>query len=180
MISLIGGPMIAASTAREDFYLFSTFTTKLDSRNQVEFIGLLHKFIPMSGTAPAANEPPASHLVSAGSPGRWLPEDGYSWIVNPPPPGEFRVRWIPGQLSSQHVHVIADVAEGSWKPEDGYDWVVSLPGDLRVRWEPGKASIFHPHIVAAPSEERWLPEPGYMWISNPPAPGDFRVKQVGS
>ena len=34
---------------------------------------------------------PAVHVVAAGGEGRWR-EDGYVWVVNPPTPGDFRVR----------------------------------------------------------------------------------------
>ena len=83
---------------------------------------------------------PAAHIVPAAETGHWLPDDGYVWVVNPPVPGDFRVRWEPGRLSAQHPHVVAAVAEGRWLSEDGYIWMVNPPppGDFSVRWNPGR------------------------------------------
>jgi hypothetical protein len=91
------------------------------------------------------------HVVAADAEGSWLPEDGYTWTINPPVPGDFRVRWDPGRASSKHPHVVATNAEESWSPEDGYTWVINPPvsGDFRVRWEPGRASSQGPHSRSA-------------------------------
>ncbi len=181
LFSLFGGPLVSLSTARSNFYLFSIFTTQLDANNRVVALGVLRNVIPISSLAAGSQNAPAPHVVAAGGEGRWLPDDGYVWVVNPPPPGDFRVRWEAGRLSSQHAHVVAAEAEGRWLPEDGYVWVVNspTPGDFRVRWEAGRLSSQHAHVVAAEAEGRWRPQVGYTWVVNPPVPGDFRVRSIG-
>jgi hypothetical protein len=145
-------------------------------------VGLLRNFIPMPQELAANGVAPAAHIVPAAEVGHWLAEDGYVWVVNPPVPGDFRVRWEPGRLSIQHPHVVAAQAEGRWLPEDGYIWMVNPPppGDFSVRWNPGRPSRIHAHVVTANVEGRWLPENGYRWINNPPVPGDLRVVPISS
>jgi hypothetical protein len=77
-----------------------------------------------SGAAPVAADPE----------GHWLPEDGYVWVVDPPPPGDFAVNWNPGRASRLHPHVVASNSEGRWLPENGYRWLNNFPiaGDFRV------------------------------------------------
>jgi hypothetical protein len=130
LVSLLGGPIINLNTTREDFLFFSTYETDIGGGTKIKSIGVLRNFIPIPSPAP---EYP--HVVSAGTKGRWLPEDGYTWINDPPVPGDFRVKWTSGRLSSQHPHVVAADAEGRWLPEGGYTWINDppVPGDFRVR-----------------------------------------------
>jgi hypothetical protein len=178
LVAIFGGPLIAANTERGNFILFSIFTTQIDARNRFVAIGVLRNFIPISGLATAGDGPPAPHIVTAGVADRWRPEDGYIWVVNPPQPGDLRVRWQPGMPSSQHPHVVASSVEGRWLPADGYVWVADPPppGDFRVLWRPGRLSLLHPHVIAANAEGRWLPQDGYVWQADPSqAGGSFIV-----
>ena len=178
LLAIFGGPFVSASTQRINYLLFSIFVTQLDAQNRLTTLGLLRNFIPLSQAASFGPAAPGAHVISSGTEGRWIPDDGYIWVVNPPPPGDFRVRWEAGRLSSQHAHVVAAEAEGRWLPEDGYVWVVNPPppGDFRVGWEAGRLSSQHSHVVAAEAEGRWLPEDGYVWVVNPPGPGDFSIR----
>lgn len=131
LVALLGGTLINLSTTREDFFLFSTYETDLGSGTKIKALGALRHFIPIPSPSPER-----THVVRApGTTDSWLPEDGYTWINNPPVPGDFRVKWTPGRRSSQHPHVVAAGAEGRWLPEAGYTWVNNppVPGDFRVR-----------------------------------------------
>ncbi len=182
LLALFGGPLISANTQRRNYLFFSIFVTPLDAQHRLTTLGLLRNFVPLS--EPTAFKPaaPGAHVIPAGTEGSWLPDDGYVWVVNPPPPGDFRVRWEPGRQSGQHAHVVAADAEGRWIPEDGYIWVVNPPppGDFAVKWDPGRASRLHPHVVASNAEGRWLPGNGYRWLNDPPIAGDFRVMPISN
>jgi len=167
---MLGGPIFNLSTTHKDFLFFSIYQTDLGTGAKIGAIGLLHHFLLIDLTG---SNPP--HVVAADAEGRWLPEDGYTWINNPPVTGDLRVKWDPGRFSSKNPHVVASNAEGHWSPEDGYTWINPIAGDLRVKWDPGRLSSKNPHVVAADVEKRWLPEDGYTWISDPPIAGDFRV-----
>ncbi len=171
LMSIFGGPVFNLTTTREDFLLFSIYHTDLGKGAKIDVLGLLHHFVPINQLS---SRPP--HVVTADAEGHWLPEDGYTWINNPPIPGDLRVKWTPGRLSSNNPHVVSADAEGHWLPEDGYTWINNPPiaGDFRVKWTPGRLSSKNPHIVSADTEGRWLPEDGYTWV-NPPVAGDFRV-----
>jgi hypothetical protein len=177
LLELFGGPIASATTQRNNYFLFSVFITQIDNQNRLTTIGLLRNFIPLPPQTTLGQVAPSAHLIPAGTEGRWVPDDGYVWIVNPPVPGDFRVRWEPGRQSIRHAHVVAADAEGRWLPEDGYVWVVDPPppGDFAVKWNPGRASRLHPHVIASNAEGRWLPENGYRWPNDPPIAGDFRV-----
>ena len=183
LTTLFGEAAINAVTKRSDFLLFSIYSTDLGAGSKFDAIGILRHFVPISflvlNGAPKSNFP---HVVAVDREGNLLPEDGYTWVVNPPVPGDMRVRWVPSSRSAKNPHVISAATEGRWVPEDGYVWVVNPPvsGDLRVKWNPGRKSLDHPHVVAAEAEEGWKPEPGYSWFSNPSPPGDFRVKPIGA
>jgi hypothetical protein len=177
LLELFGGPLVSVTTQRTNCFLFSIFVTQLDEQHRLTTVGLFKNFIPLSYGATLDSVAPGAHLIPAQPEGHWLPDDGYVWVVNPPVPGDFRVRWEPGRQSARHIHVVAADAEGRWLPEDGYDWVVTPPppGDFAVRWNPGRASRLHPHVIASNAEGRWLPQNGYRWLINPPIAGDFRV-----
>jgi hypothetical protein len=127
--------------------------------------------------------PPGPHLVWNEGNKLWYPEPGYTWVIDPPPPGDLRVRWVPGSSYEGHPNIVSAEEEGRWYPEPGYKWVIDppSPGDFRVRWVPGKQSSVHPHVVSSESEGQWQPAPGYVWV-NPPGDKDFdfNVSQVSS
>ena len=177
LLELFGGPLVSVATQRNNYFLFSIFVTQLDDQHRLTTVGLLKNFFPLPQGATLDTVAPGAHLIPARPEGHWLPDDGYAWVVNPPVPGDFRVRWEPGRQSVRHIHVVAADAEGRWLPEDGYDWVVTPPppGDFAVRWNPGRVSRLHPHVVASTAEGRWLPQNGYGWLNHPPIAGDFRV-----
>jgi len=181
LVSLVGAPLIKLSTVRQSFLFFSLFTTRLGNQTPIVFFGVMRIFVPLNASVTEGQGPPAPHIAPADAQGHWLPEDGYVWIVNPPPPGDLRVRWEPGRMSSGPPHVVAADVEGRWLPEDGYQWIVNppVPGDFRVRWEPGRLSRQYAHVVATSDEGQWLPERGYAWVASPPRDGDFRVKYIG-
>jgi len=74
------------------------------------------------------------NIVASEFQNRWLPADGYIWVINPPVSGDLRVRWDPGRASTKYPHLVAATTEGHWRPESGYVWVVDPPvsHDLRV------------------------------------------------
>jgi predicted RNA-binding protein associated with RNAse of E/G family len=172
LMAILGGPILNLGTTREEFFLFSIYHTDLGTGAKINVLGLFHHFIPI-------NQPKPPHVVAVDGEGHFLPEDGYTWINNPPVAGDLRVKWTPGRLSSKNPHVVTAEAEGRWLPEDGYTWLNNPPvaGDFRVKWTPGRLSSKNPHVMAAEVEGRWLPEKGYSWVNNPPIAGDFRVKQ---
>jgi hypothetical protein len=176
LLSSFGGPLLNASTARKDFFVFSLYETKLIETKPTHAIGFLRhfSFIPNA-------KPRFSHVVEVGE-DKWKPEDGYTWVVNPPVDGDLRVKWASGRLNSKYPHIISAETEGQWRPEDGYMWVVNPPvaGDMRVKWTSGQPSSKYPHIIASDIEGRWLPERGYAWVMSPPVAGDFRVKAIGA
>src|SRR4051794_13139530 len=63
--------------------------------------------------------------------GELLPAPGYTWLGAPP--GDTRVRWLPGKPHPEKQHVVASDAEGYWGPAPGYAWVSLTAGDFRVR-----------------------------------------------
>ena len=109
LMSIFGGPIFNLSTTREDFLLFSIYQTDLGNGAKINVLGLLHHFVPIN--QPSSTSP---HVVAVDAEGHWLPEDGYTWINNPPVPGDLRVKWTPGRLSSKNPHVVAADAEGHW------------------------------------------------------------------
>jgi hypothetical protein len=181
LFNFLGAPIVNASTTWENYFLFSVFTTQVDATKRVRVIGLARYFFsPLQPTpAPVSAAAPGPHLVSAGSPDHWLPEDGYVWVINPPPVGDLRVRWQPGRHSLAQPHAVATDEEERWLPEDGYVWLSDPAppplGDLRVRWQPGRRSSTYSHLIAAQAEGQWLPAEGYTWVANPPRQGDFRT-----
>ena len=181
LFSLIGSPIVKASTRTANFGLFSVYRTELDSSHAFTTIGLFHHFVPTEvGTeawTPGQKHPNSPHVIAAEETGKWHPEDGYTWVVPPPNNGDFRVKWIPGRHSSSHPHVVAANEESEWIPEDGYVWVVNPPppGDFSVRWVVGRPSGLHPQVVTAEAQGRWLPAAGYRWVENVSKEGDFRV-----
>jgi hypothetical protein len=172
LMALFGGSLINASTTRDDYLLFSTFTTNVGNGTKFTTFGALRHFVALP-----AYKPSYPHVVSAGG-DNWLPEDGYTWILGHPVTGDLRVKWTSGRLSTNHPHTVSAPAEGRWLPEDGYAWVVNPPppGDFRVRWSTGQRSSRDSHAIATGTEGHWLPETGYAWVVFPPVPGDLRTR----
>ena len=108
-----------------------------------------------------APQPPANVIIKGGL---YYPADGYTWVRDPPVPGDFRVRWVPRRHSETSPHIIASYVEGNWVPEDGYDWVSGVAGDTSVEWMPGSPSREHHHVVASDQEGKFHPEEGYKWV----------------
>lgn len=47
LFTLFGGPLVNAATTRNDYFVFSIFTTTLDANNRVVVLGALRHFIPL-------------------------------------------------------------------------------------------------------------------------------------
>jgi hypothetical protein len=130
---------------------------------------------PLSGSQVSPGGQTLPPHVEKDASGQSRPEDGYDWSDS----NQVSVRWKPGKISWESPHLFASSAEGGWEPEDGYNWAESTNfRNKAVKWVPGIASNRYPNIVAAAMERQWRPAEGYAWISNPPLPGDMRVKQL--
>ena len=138
LFSLVGSPLIRTSTKRLNLGVVSVYRTAIDDKTGFAAVGFLHNFrpvnIPIKTWVPGSGHPTAAHVVAARDKDRWLPEDGYVWVISPPSAGDLRVRWTPGRASALHANVVAADEEAHWTPADGFAWVVSPPppGDFRV------------------------------------------------
>jgi hypothetical protein len=47
LFALLGGPIIAASTSRANYLLFSVFNTQLDANHRIEVVGVVKNFVPL-------------------------------------------------------------------------------------------------------------------------------------
>lgn len=71
MVSLFGGPLFNLSTTREDFLLFSIYTTDLGNGAKIKALGILRHFVPMEGT------PEPNTTARSGNPATDIPPGGW-------------------------------------------------------------------------------------------------------
>ena len=120
----------------------------------------------------AANQPHSDfdHVVSAGTPGQWRPEPGYTWVKRN---ARFvsetgGVKWTPGRAYPTLANVVSGDDEGIWVPRPGYTWVNPRPSTVEAsgggRWNPGQVHPQFPNVVASIHKDTWRPLPGYTWV----------------
>jgi hypothetical protein len=94
------------------------------------------------------------NVVAAPAEGQWRPADGYAWVVNPPRPGDMRVKPVPSPEDRFSTPVPENpFQQGLADRTEWEQWVAALDGDFRqgAEWWTSHRSLRNPGSCNGPA-----------------------------
>lgn len=95
-----------------------------------------------------------TNILSGSIEGQWRPADGYTWVLNPPRPGDMRVRPISAADSRTPPLPVADSFQQGVADRAAMEqWVAGLTGEFKrgVNWWAARRSLVNPGACNGPA-----------------------------
>ena len=95
-----------------------------------------------------------ANVVAAAVEGQWRPADGYAWVLNPPRPGDMRVKPVPRPEEQNSLPISENPFQrGLMDRTELEQWVAAQSADFRqgAEWWAGRRSLPNPGSCNGPA-----------------------------